>query len=208
MDWNDLSTMGREALGIGYRTIVLYFVTLLVVRMMGKRSVANLAPFDLAVIIIAGSAAALPMEEERIGMIHGIVPLLLLGALQLIVSWVNLKWRTAEKITQGIGTLLVKNGQVIEENLRRERITMTDLTIILREKGVDHIADVQEARIEPTGNYSVILKAEARPVTPRDLDERGLSQLNGIIDQNLSRLRQELLEALARNDQATTGKPP
>jgi len=164
-----VSDMLAEVGSLLLRTFVLYLVTLVIMRMMGKRSVGNLAPFDLAVIIIIGSTAALPMEEDRIHLIRGVVPIVFLGILQVGLSYANLHSPRLERLTQGTSTLLVRDGGPIVENLRRERFTLEDLSIVLREGGVADIQEVQELRIEPTGRISIIKNPAHRPLTPSDL---------------------------------------
>lgn len=159
---------------------------------MGKRTVANLAPFDLVVIIIMGSIAAIPIEEREIDLLHGLWPITLLALFQFIMAMLNMRYRKVERVTQGISTLLVKDGQVMDDNLKKERMTMADLIIVLREKDVTNIDDVWEARLEPTGNVSVIKKKETQPITPKDLESRSFASVDLVIERNLQRLRGEL----------------
>lgn len=182
----------REASMLLYRTVVLYLTVVIMVRLVGKRTVAQLAPFDLAVIIIAGSVAAIPIENSDLSVMSGIVPIMMLGLLQYTVAWLNMKSRWFEKLTQGTSTVLVQDGQVLEENLKKERITMSDLNIVLRQKEVEHLADVELATIEPDGMISVIKKKKAQPLTPQDLQSGTLKSLDLIRSQNAFRSRERL----------------
>lgn len=175
-----------------YRTIALYFFALISVRLMGKRTVANLAPFDMVVIIIMGSIAAIPIEEREIDLLHGIWPIALLSIFQFAMAQLNLRFRSVERVTQGVSTLLVKEGRVLEDNLKKERMTLADLIIVLREKDVTNLDDVWEARLEPTGNVSVIKKKEVQPITPKDLESKSFASVDLVIERNLQRLRGEL----------------
>jgi len=166
----------------------MFFLVLVAVRIMGKRSVGQLAPFDLTVIIIMGSVAALPLEEEQISPIHGIVPIFVMSFLQYVLSVVNMHWRGAEKITQGMSTPLVLNGQILYDNLNRERVSLSDLHIVLRQQGADRIEDIALASLEPTGEVSVIKKKEAQPVTPKDMDLMTLSRMDALRAQAMERL--------------------
>ncbi len=179
---------------VTFRSVVMFFLTLVAVRAMGKRSIAQLAPFDLTVIIIIGSAAALPLEEESISLWNGIVPILILSLLQYLLSVINLHWRGAEKVTQGMSTPLVVNGQIMHDNRKMERVSLSDLHIVLREKGVDRIEDVALAVLEPTGEVSVIFKKEARPVTVKDMDISNISRINDIMALSSERLRKRYYE--------------
>jgi uncharacterized membrane protein YcaP (DUF421 family) len=168
----------------------MFGLTLVAVRIMGKRSVAELAPFDLVVVIIMGSVAALPLEEEQIHPLHGVIPIVVMAFLQYILSVINLHWRGFEKVTQGMSTPIVLNGQILRDNLKKERVSDADLHIVLRQQGADRIEDIALAVLEPTGQVSVILKPEARPVTTKDMDLMTLSRLDTIRAQTQERLKE------------------
>lgn len=170
------------------RSVIMYFLALVAVRFMGKRSIGQLAPFDLVVIIIMGSVAALPLEEPSIHPIKGIVPIIVMSVLQYILSVINMHWREAEKVTQGMSTPLIMNGQILHENLKRERVSLADLHIVLRQQGADRVEDVALAVLEPTGEVSVIKKKEAQPVTPRDMELMTLSRVDTVRQQMHDRL--------------------
>jgi uncharacterized membrane protein YcaP (DUF421 family) len=179
-----------------YRTVIVFVLSLLAVRIMGKRTVANLAPFDLVVIIIMGSVAAIPIEERDIDVLHAIWPITLLALFQYVLALINERFRSVERVTQGVSRLLVKEGQVIDANLKAERMSLADLIIVLREKDVTNLDDVWEARLEPTGKISVIKKKEAQPLTPKDLASTSYASVDLVIARNLERMRSELLRVM------------
>ncbi len=186
----DLGHYWTDILNISWRTLLMFSLALLAVRVMGKRSVAELAPFDLVVVIIMGSVAALPLEEEQIHPLHGVIPILLMAFLQYIMSVLSLHWRGFEKVTQGISTPIVVNGKVLMDNLKKERVSVADMHIMLRQSGVERIEDVALAVLEPTGDCSVIMKKEAQPVTLKDMDALTLTRLDRIREQSQARLRE------------------
>lgn len=198
-----LRPIAMEILRLVWQAVILYVVVLFIVRLMGKRSVGKLAPFDLAVIIMIGEMVAVPVTEER-ALYHGLVPVVVLGLLQLLLTWANTKSRTLEQITQGTSTLLVKDGQPQMQGLARERVTLEDLAIALREKGVENLADVKEAYLEPTGQISVLKQKDAQPVTPRDAQLLTLQRLDQVLQQNLERTRQEIHRLLLKTEQEQT----
>ncbi|HHY70152.1 MAG TPA: DUF421 domain-containing protein [Thermoanaerobacterales bacterium] len=152
-----------------YKSIILFTVSLVLVRLMGKRTVAQLSPFDLIFMIIMGSAIAIPLEDHDIKITHGIFPIIITSLLNYTLAILITKNRKVENFLQGTSRVLVRNGEVIIANLKKERITMADLLILLREKGVTNINEVEEAAIEPNGKLSVIKKKYMQTVTPRDL---------------------------------------
>lgn len=159
----------REILLLTYRSIILFAVSLILVRFMGKRTIAQLSPFDLIVIIIMGSAIAIPLEDGKIKLIYGIVPVVVMSALNYGLSVIITKNRKIENFLQGTSTVLVRDGEVIIRNMKKERITIADLLILLREKNIANINEIEEATIEPNGKLSIIKKKEMQSVTPKDL---------------------------------------
>lgn len=169
--------LSNEFFILAFRSIILFTVSLVLVRIMGKRTIAQLSPFDLILIIIMGNAIALPLEDLNISLTSGAVPVIVISILNYIFAVIIMKNRKLENILQGTSTVLIKDGEVITENLKKERITIADLLILLREKNITDINDVQEATIEPNGKLSILKKKEKEPVTPKDL---GLLPSQGI----------------------------
>lgn len=187
------------------RTIFSFGFVMLVVRWTGKRSIANLAPFDLAMVIMIGEVAAIPVSDLHVDFLHGILPVLLIGALHVVMTTINLHSKTIEGFTEGHPTLLVKDGRVLRENLLKERVSLADLKTALRHKDVSDVSVVKEAWIEHAGGISVILKREADAATPVDLEralERALSlHLGPALDRRVE-------EAVARAMAMATYPPP
>ncbi|SMC02166.1 Protein of unknown function [Sulfobacillus thermosulfidooxidans DSM 9293] len=137
-----------------YRTAILWLVALLVFRMMGKRTLAKMGPFDFAVIIMIGEAVAIGMEDSKTPLINAIGITVLLGLLQYLLTWLNVRFRWLEKMTQGTSTRLIHNGHIDQHMLKKERVSNADLFMELRKNDVP-LKDVSEARLEPTGDISV-----------------------------------------------------
>lgn len=206
----------REILMLSYRSIILFAVSLLLVRFMGKRTIAQLSPFDLIVVIIMGSAIAIPLEDDKIKLTYGIVPVIVMSVLNYGLSLIITKNRKLENLFQGTSTVLVRDGEVIIRNMKKERITLADLLILLREKNIANINEIEEATIEPNGKLSIIKKKEAQSVTPKDLGmwsnqgifhtlvvDRGevlqnnLDKVGASIDQMLTELNKKGIKDLA-----------
>lgn len=152
------------------RTLVAFIFVMAVVRWTGKRSIANLAPFDLAMVIMIGEVAAIPISDLKVDFLHGILPVALIGGLHVAVTTLNLHSKSFERLTEGHPTLLVKDGRILRKNLLKERVSEADLFTALRHKDVEHVSEVKEAYIEHAGGISVILKHEADAATPRDVE--------------------------------------
>lgn len=138
-----------------WRTGILWGVALVVFRLIGKRTLGKMGAFDFAVIIMIGEATAIGMEDEKLPILVPVGIVLLLGLLQWVLTYLNVHWRALEKLTQGTQTALVQNGQVQDAAMRSERISLPDLLMELRQKGVSSLSQVKEAYLEPTGQVSV-----------------------------------------------------
>ncbi|MFX4261629.1 DUF421 domain-containing protein [Pelotomaculum propionicicum] len=152
-----------------YRTTFVYFLVLLVIRMMGKREIGQLSPFDFVVAIIIAELAAIPMEATNIPLWHSILPLCILGILEVIVSYATLFSRKLRGIICGHPQVIIKNGVLLKAEMRKARYNLDDLIAQMREKGIVDPDDVEFAVLETSGKLSVILKSQHRPVTPADL---------------------------------------
>jgi uncharacterized membrane protein YcaP (DUF421 family) len=161
--------MIREIFVHTYKSLLLFGLSLILIRFMGKRTLAQLSPFDLIVIIIMGSAIAIPLEDDKISVSNGVIPVIIMSLLNYLLSVFITKNRKIENALQGTSTVLVKNGEVLLKNMKKERITMADLMILLREKEITNINEIQEASIEPNGKMSVLKKKQMQTVTPKDL---------------------------------------
>jgi len=172
------------------RTLLSFLFVMFVVRWTGKRSIANLAPFDLAMVIMIGEVAAIPISELSVDFLHGIIPVALIGALHVALTTINLHWKGFERWTEGQPTLLVKDGRVLKKNLLRERVSMADLLTALRHKDVADIKEVKEAWIEQSGGISVLLRREADAATPLDVE----SAVEKVLARRLPSLVEEALD--------------
>jgi uncharacterized membrane protein YcaP (DUF421 family) len=144
-----------ELVTLVYRTAILYIVALVVFRLMGKRTLAKMGPFDFAVVIMIGEAVAIGMEDTKTPLVNAIGITVALGVLQYILTWLNVRWRPLEKLTQGTPTRIVFQGHPISKLLRSERVSHDDLMMELRQKDVETRSQVEEAYLEPTGEISV-----------------------------------------------------
>ena len=151
------------------RTIFIFVILLAAVRLMGKREIGQLQPFELVVIIIIADVASVPMENINIPLLQGIIPILGLLVSQLIFSYLNIKFSFFHKIFAGKPTILIDKGIINEENLKKQRYTIEELMEQLRVSGYSHLSDVEYAILETSGEVSIISKAEKNMVTLQDL---------------------------------------
>lgn len=158
-----------EWLNILIRSLGLFALTLLLVRLMGKRQTSQLTLFDLITAIVIGVvAAALSLNLiENLG--NGLVALAVWTLLPIGIYLLALKYKTVRNIIQGKEAVLINHGKVLEDKLLEARFTPEDLLSQLRRKNAFKVADVEFAMLEPNGEVSVLLKKQNRPFTPSSL---------------------------------------
>ena len=153
-----------------FRSIVLYILVLIVMRLMGKREIGQLQPFELAIAIMIADLASIPMTEIGIPIYYGIVPILGLLMMHMFISFLNMKSINAREILCGRPSILIYRGKIIEKELKKQRFTINELEERLRGNDVFNIGDVEYAILETSGQVTVIQKPEKRNVTPEDLN--------------------------------------
>ena len=153
-----------------FRAIVLYLIVLVVMRLMGKREIGQLQPFELAISIMIADLASIPMTEIGIPIFNGIVPILGLLVMHLILSLINLKSLKAREIICGKPSILIYRGKINEKELKKERFTINELEERLRGNNVVNLGDVEYAILETSGQVTVIPKPNKRNTTPEDFN--------------------------------------
>ena len=152
------------------RTIILYLVVLIVMRLMGKREIGQLQPFELAISIMIADLASVPMSELGIPITNGIIPILALLVMYMVISLLNMKSVNIRKIMSGQPSLLIYRGKIDEKVLKKERITINELQERLRGDNIFNLSDVEYAILETNGEVTVIQKPEKRNLMPEDLN--------------------------------------
>lgn len=153
---------------IFFRAIVLYIIVLAVMRLMGKREIGQLQPFELAIAIMIADLASIPMTDTGVPISNGIVPILGLLVMHLLISTINLKSMKAREIICGKPRILIYRGKIDEKALKKERFTLNELQERLRDKNIVNISDVEYAILETNGQISVIEKPNKRNTIPED----------------------------------------
>lgn len=150
------------------RVSIIYLVVLIVMRLMGKREISQMQPFELVIAIMIADLASVPMADTGIPIFNGIIPILALLLFQLIISLINLKSITLRKIICGKPRMLIYRGKIDEKALKKEKITINELQERLRQNNIFSIGDVEYAILETSGQISVIQKPEKRTTIPED----------------------------------------
>jgi uncharacterized membrane protein YcaP (DUF421 family) len=138
---------------------------------MGKRQVGELEPTELVVTIMISDLASIPMQEAGIPLASGLVPILTLFVMEVLFSFVAMKNKKIRRFMSGKPSVLVRDGRIDVEEMRKIRCNRDDLMAQLRLSGCANVADVRYAILETNGQLSVLLKKEKTPLTLRDADK-------------------------------------
>ncbi|KJS82959.1 MAG: hypothetical protein JM58_13570 [Peptococcaceae bacterium BICA1-8] len=181
------------------RTIIIYFLLIIFMRIMGKREIGQLSAIDFVVAIVIAELAAIPLSDLRIPLIQGILPIAILTLAQISLSILCLKSNAFRRIIYGIPNILIANGKIQQNEMRKARYNIDDLLTQLRERDVFNIADVEFAVLETSGQLTVSLKPQKKPISADALhirtDYEGLPltliddeeiNVKGLEDANLS----------------------
>jgi len=138
-------------------------------RMMGKKQIGELEPFELVIALMISELATFPMQDIRIPILHAIIPIITLLFLQVATSLLELKSERARKILTGTPSILIKNGKIDIAELRYQRFNINDLLEELRLKGYFNLSDIQYAILETSGELSILPKTGQSNATKEDL---------------------------------------
>ncbi len=150
------------------RTIVLYLVLIAVIRMMGKRQVGEMEPSEFVVTMLVANLASIPMQDGGIPLYSGLVPILTVLGVELILTALSMHSVKLRQLLCGKPVILIENGKILQKNLRSTRVTLDELSELLRGKDVLTPETVQYAILETNGNLSVFPFPEEKPASAKD----------------------------------------
>ncbi len=158
------------------RTVGLYLVLIFSVRLMGKRQIGQMEPAEFVVTMLLANLASIPMQDGGIPLYTGLLPIVTVLGMELSLSGLILHSVLFRRFLCGKPVILIDNGKIRQENLRRTRVTLDELTGHLREKDVLDISAVQYAILETDGNLSVFPFPKERPASAKDAGIRAKGQ--------------------------------
>lgn len=160
----------NEAIVVCVRSLIAFTTLLILARLLGKQQLSQLTFFDYILGITIGSiAASLSVDLSSRAWPHWI-GLVTWGGAVYFVQWAAFRWRDADRYLSGEPVIVIKNGRIMEENMKKVRYTISDLLEQLRDKDVFDITQVDFAVLESNGLLSVLLKSEYRSTTPQDFN--------------------------------------
>ena len=141
---------------IAFRGIALFAFIYLLTRVIGRRELSSLQPFDLILLIVLGDALQQGLTQDDYSLTGAILVVGTIAVLQVFVSWLSYRFPRTRPILEGEPLVIVQDGEVIERNLKRERLTVEEITEEARKQQIAHLADVRFAVLETSGQISFI----------------------------------------------------
>lgn len=144
------------------RTILLYAFIVLAVRLMGKRQISDMQPSELVITLVISDIASIPMQNTSQPLLSGVIPVAILVSLEIGASVFMMKSNRFRKLICGSPVVVIRDGEILQSQMRRLRLTTEDLCVQLRQKDIFNIEDVQYCIVETNGDVSVLPKPEKR----------------------------------------------
>lgn len=169
---------------ISLRVVVVYLLIVLIFRLMGKREIGELGIIDLVVFIMIADIAVISIERYNESFFKPLLPMGILVLIQIIFSHFSLRSRSFRKLVDGEPSIIIKDGKILEKQMKKQRYNFDDLLMQLRENNIRYISDVEFAILEPTGKLSVIKKEKNKTgytvglIIDGELQEEKLLELN------------------------------
>ena len=156
------------------RTILIYIIVTAAVRLMGKRQVSDMQTSELVITLIISEVASLPLENAERPLLNSLVPIMMIVAIELLVSLLMMKSKRFRSLICGHPIVIIKDGQMIDSQLRKLRISREDVYSLLREKDIADESTVRWGIIEPNGTLSVLTKEalSGNGIQSKDLQEQ------------------------------------
>lgn len=154
---------------LAIRSLILYTVVLVAIRLMGKRQIAQLQPFEFVVVLIISEMVSVALQSSNIPLINTVIPIMVLVICQLFIAQMDLKSDTFRNLICGSPAILINQGELQEKTMYQQRIDINDLLEQMRAKGFFDIEDIAYAILETNGQISFMPRSTMRPIQPSDI---------------------------------------
>jgi len=151
------------------RTIILYSLLIIGLRLTGKRQIGQLEPIELVLTMTLSDLASVPMQDFGQPLLHGVIPIVTLLAMSTLLSYISLKNVRFRNLVCGEPAVVIADGKLRQNVMRQNRLTLDEVEEQLRSQGVSRWQDVKYAVLETSGQLSLLLYSNAQPATPRQL---------------------------------------
>lgn len=142
------------------RTIILYFFSVLIIRLMGKRQIGELQPHELVMTFMISDLASLSMQDMRFPLLLAILPMATLLVTKVILTEIELRSSFVRKLMDGKPDVIIRNGEIVPEVMKRQKLNIYDILEEVREKGILDLNEIEYAILENNGDISIFTKDE------------------------------------------------
>ncbi len=177
-----------EYSAILFKAFISFLFLFLMTRMMGKKQIAQLTFFDYVVGITIGNFAASMAIDPQVSLVDGFLTILVWSFMPILISRVSIRSHFLRQVFEGTPTILIQEGKIREEGLKRENLTIENLMQLLRTRSIFKLSDVEFAVMESSGELNVLKKSELQPVTPKQMGlltpnerEPRILTINGVV---------------------------
>ena len=150
-----------------FRTIILYAVLIIGLRLTGKRQIGELEPNELVLTMLLSDLAAVPMQDLSLPLLSGVLPIATILSLSMVMSFLSLHSVRFRTLMCGQPTVIIRNGKLLQQAMTRNRLTVDELMEELRCQGVTDLATIKYAVLETSGQLSILPYPHEQPITPR-----------------------------------------
>lgn len=183
-----------------FRTLILYVVIIISLRIMGKRQIGELEPAELVVAVLISDLAAHPLQDIGTPLLYGLIPVLTLLCCEVLMSGFIVKSIKFRKFICGKPSLIIYRGKIIQREMKINRFTLDELSEQLRKKDIYDISTVKFAILETDGSLSTLLYTDQLPLTPKQMNIQVDNAGYPVIIVNEGRVLSDNLNLMGFND--------
>lgn len=187
----------NEYFNLIFRCIFFYFLIIVALRVMGKREIGELSIFDIVIYLVMSELLALSLTDTKGSIFRTLVPLITLAILQIVVAYIIMKFEKIRTLVDGKPVILVHNGQINQNAMKKERYNLDDLMMQVRECGVGSIHEIAYAVLETNGRLTLIQQSNCKVKYPFPLIQDGIIQKEHIQSCNFE--IQDILHSMNKN---------
>ena len=187
-----------EYINLVIRCIFFYFMIIIALRFMGKREIGELSIFDIVIYLVMSELLALSLTDDDKTIFHTLVPLITLALLQVSVAYLIMKYERFRHIIDGQPVILIHNGLINQNMMKKERYNIDDLMMQIREFGIGSIHEIAFAVLETNGKLTILRKNDCKILYPFPLIQDGQLQKDAIKEGHFQ--LDDIIQAMKKND--------
>ena len=163
------------------RSVVLYFILLIAMKLMGKRQLGQLQPFELVVILVISEMASMAMQSPSATLFSSLIPIATITVLQILISILNLKSEKIRALVCGRPVFLIRKGVLQEKSMAKLHLNLNDIEEMSRAQGYFDLSGIENALMETNGQLSIMPKTSKRPLQVGDIDDDPTKEQMGVL---------------------------